>query len=549
MTTPQEKPQNIASNTSSATDRFDQADWDSNTPESNEAKVQDTTAIAAKPPAKAATRSRKRKTALPLATVDTLIIGAGFAGLGTAIRLKQAGMQDFLILERAEQVGGTWRDNTYPGAACDIPSNLYSYSFAQNPNWSRGFSGSSEILGYIHHLVSHFELDTKIRFQQQVTGMQFDSDRGLWQVHLAQGAFYQARTVVSAAGPLSNFSLPNITGLADFKGKKIHSAAWDHQYDLTGKRVAVIGTGASGIQIIPELVKTATHVKVFQRTPAWVVPRPDYKTPEWNKLVFRKIPTAQTALRQALYWTHESMALAVIWNSPLTVVAQTLANSHLKRQVADRWLRRQLTPDFKIGCKRVLVSNDYYPALQQPNCKLITWPIVKITENGIQSMEGVEHLVDCIVFATGFDVSKSGTPFPITGINGRQLGDEWARGAQAYKSINVAGYPNLFFTFGPNSGPGHNSALVYMESQIDYAVKAIQTILGKNLKALDVKPDAQNQYNQDIQRRLAKTNWNSGCKSWYLTEDGFNATMYPGFATQYAKQMKHLNLSDYIETV
>ncbi|AXI02138.1 flavin-containing monooxygenase [Aquirhabdus parva] len=493
------------------------------------------------------TRSRKTPPSVnkALAIVDTLIIGAGFAGLGSAIRLKQAGLENLLIIERSDKVGGTWRDNTYPGAACDIPSNLYSYSFAQNPNWSRGFSNSSEILGYIHYLVDHFKLSNLIKFNHNVSSLSFDEQTGLWTVALADGEFYQARTIISAAGPLSNFSFPKIAGLENFKGKKIHSANWDHDYKIEGKRVAVIGTGASAIQIIPELVKTAEFVKVFQRTPGWVTPRPDYKTPEWNKIIFRKLPATQTAMRKALYWTHESMALAVIWNSPLTKVAEQLAKSHLKRQVKDVWLRRQLTPDFKIGCKRVLVSNDYYPALQQPNCKLITWPIVKITEHGVQTMEGVEHVVDCIVFATGFDVSKSGTPFPITGINNRNLAEEWSRGAQAYKSINVSGFPNLFFTFGPNSGPGHNSALVYMESQIDHAIRLIKTIIDQEIKVLDVKPEIQAEYNQKIQKRLTKTNWNSGCKSWYLTEDGFNSTMYPGFATQYQNQMKNIDLSDY----
>ncbi len=499
-----------------------------------------------KPLAKKTVTGRQASANTPSKTVDSLIIGAGFAGLGSAIRLRQAGVNNIAILERFDRVGGTWRDNTYPGAACDIPSNLYSYSFAQSPNWSRGFSGSAEILSYIDHLVSQFNLAPLIHFKQNVTGLVFDQDKGVWIVSVEGGNTYHARSIIMAGGPLSNFSFPRINGLENFKGKKIHSANWDHSYDLKAKRIAVVGTGASGIQIIPELVKTAEFVKVFQRTPAWVVPRPDYVTPQWHKTLFQKIPVAQTALRKALYYAHESMALAVIWNSPLTKVAEQLARSHLKRQVQDRWLRRQLSPDFAIGCKRVLVSNDYYPALQKQNCKLITWPIVKITENGVQSMEGVEHLVDCIVFATGFDVSKAGTPFPITGLNGCQLADEWSGGAKAYKSINVSGYPNLFFTFGPNSGPGHNSALVYMESQIDYAVKAIKTILIKNLKALDVKAQVQEKYNEDMQKRLAKTNWNSGCKSWYLTEEGFNATMYPGFATQYANQMKDLNLKDYI---
>lgn len=534
-----DSPENLS--TASVNDRVDDQQWDATpTPKPTRRKTSST----GKTP-----RSKRQpvKNHDPVATVSTLIIGAGFAGLGTAIRLKQAGMTDVLILERANQVGGTWRDNTYPGAACDIPSHLYSYSFAPNPNWSRTFSGSAEILHYIHHLVGHFDLLPLIRFGQNVSGLVFDQQQGLWQISTTQGVQYAARTVVMAGGALSNFAWPNIDGVTQFQGKKIHSANWDHDYPMAGKRVAVIGTGASAVQIIPELVKYAEFVKVFQRTPAWVVPRPDFATPSWQKALFSKLPLAQTAVRQALYWTHESMALAVIWKSPLTRIAEGLAAAHLKRQVKDRWLRRQLTPDFTIGCKRVLVSNDYYPALQQPNCKLITWPMVNITANGVQTMEGVEHVVDCIVFATGFEVSKAGTPFPITGLGGRQLADEWSSGAKAYKSINVSGYPNLFFTFGPNSGPSHNSALVYMESQIDYAVRAIQTIIRKNLKGLDVRADIQAQYNQALQKRLAKTSWNSGCKSWYLTADGFNATMYPGFATQYAKQMQAFEIKHYHE--
>lgn len=499
---------------------------------------------------KIVSRERKstKKAALPKSVKPAhavLIIGAGFAGLGSAIRLRQAGIDDVVILERADEVGGTWRDNSYPGAACDIPSNLYSYSFAQNPDWSRGFSASAEILEYIHHLVNEFNLRPLIRFKQNVTGLFFDEDSGLWTATVAGGESVQARSVVMAPGPLSNASFPKIPGLDSFEGHKIHSAMWDHEYDFKGKRVAVIGTGASGIQIIPELVKQAKFVKVFQRTPGWVLSRPDYKTPEWNKTFFRAIPAAQTVLRRALFWGHESMALSVIWKSPLTALTERVALAHLKRQVKDSWMRRQLTPDFRIGCKRVLISNEYYPALQRENCKLVTWPIATLSPAGIRTAEGVEHQVDCIVFATGFDVCNSGTPFPVSGVQGRQLNEEWARGAQAYKSINVSGYPNLFMTFGPNSGPGHNSALVYMEAQIDYLVRGIKTLLDNNLKALDVKPDVQTQHNTEIQNRLAKTNWNSGCKSWYLTADGYNATMYPGFATQYARQMRDFKLQDY----
>ncbi|MEQ9545442.1 MAG: NAD(P)/FAD-dependent oxidoreductase [Marinobacter sp.] len=501
-----------------------------------------------------ATPSRKPKSAAKKTPVKSvkkhqpatvLIVGAGFAGLGTAIRLQQAGIKDIVILERAGEVGGTWRDNNYPGAACDIPSNLYSYSFDQNPDWSRSFSGSEEILGYIKAMVKRFDLEKYIRFNQNVSDLAFDENQGIWNATTDQGDVFSGRAAVMAQGPLSNASFPDISGIEKYQGHKVHSAAWDHDYDFRGKKVGVIGTGASAIQIIPELVKDASKLTVFQRTPAWVVPRPDFDTPDWQKTLFREVPASQSALRKGLYLAHESMALAVIWNSPMTRLAERLGRWHLKRQVKDRWLRRQLTPDYRIGCKRILVSNDYYPALQQPNCKLITWPITRMSENGILTAEGIEHQFDCIVFATGFDVGHSGTPFPVRGMGGRKLEEEWKRGAQAYKSINVAGYPNLFLTFGPNSGPGHNSALVYMESQIDYIVKGVKTILDKNLKALSVRGKAQDEYNSKIQKRLAKTNWNSGCKSWYLTEDGVNATMYPGFATQYARQMASLELKDY----
>jgi len=489
--------------------------------------------------------SRHAKAANAITVLDTLIIGAGFAGLGSAIRLKQAGITNIAILERGSAVGGTWRDNQYPGAACDIPSNLYSYSFALNPGWSRGYSGAREILGYIHHLVAEYQLEELIRFQQNVTSMAFDERAGLWRIETAHGERHLARAVVMAQGPLSNASFPAMPGIEQFKGHKIHSARWDHGYDFADKKVAVIGTGASGIQIIPELVKVAEKVTVFQRTPGWVLPRADFAQPRWLQSLFAKAPRTQKAVRAALYGIHEATATAMIWNTPATRLAEAAARAHLKRQVPDRWMRRQLTPDFTIGCKRVLISNDYYPSLQAPNAKLITWPIATLSEKGIRTVEGVEHQVDCIVFATGFDVCKSGTPFPVTGLDGRQLGEEWSRGAQAFKSINVSGYPNLFLTFGPNSGPGHNSALVYMESQIDYAVQGITALLRSGHRYLDVKPAVQARHNTALQKRLTKTNWNSGCKSWYLTADGYNATMWPGFATQYAQQLKQFDLADY----
>ncbi|RDI44985.1 flavin-containing monooxygenase [Nocardia mexicana] len=481
--------------------------------------------------------------------LDVAIIGAGFAGIGAAIRLRQRGVGNYAIFERGDRVGGTWRDNTYPGAACDIPSRLYSYSFAPNPEWSQTYSGSAEILGYIESMVDEFGIRPQIRFGHTVTGLVYDEENGWWEVAFAgRRRKVLARTVVLAAGPLANAGFPDIPGIDDYEGHKIHSARWDHDYDFAGKKVAVVGTGASAVQIIPELVRRAGSVKVYQRTPGWVLPRVNRRTNAVTRQLYRQVPLTQRLARQAWFWGHESVALGVVWNSPLTRVVESVATMHLRSQVSDPWLRRQLTPDFRAGCKRLLLSNDYYPALQRENCTLVTWPIARIAPQGIRTAEGIEHRADCIVFATGFEVSKQGTPIPVTGRDGRLLADDWAGGAYAHKSVTVAGYPNLFLTFGPNSGPGHNSALVYMEAQIDYLTEAIGLVVDRGLRSLEVRRDRQDRYNRRLQRRLTATTWNSGCRSWYLTEDGFNPTMYPGFGTQYTRQLARVDPDDFVLT-
>ncbi|MGZ9827582.1 flavin-containing monooxygenase [Tsukamurella ocularis] len=478
-------------------------------------------------------------------THSVAIIGAGFAGIGAAIRLRDKGIDDYVVFERDTRVGGTWRDNTYPGAACDIPSRLYSYSFAPNPDWSHTYSGSAEILDYIDSMVESSGVAPRIRFEHTVTGVVYDADAGEWTISFDGREPERARAVIIASGPLANCSFPAIRGIEDYEGHKIHSARWDHDYDFAGKKVAVVGTGASAVQIVPELVKQAASVKVFQRTPGWVLPRINTETGEFTKSIYRRIPGAQQLARALWFWGHESVALGVVWNTPLTRVVEAVSKLHLRLQVRDPWLRRQLTPDFAAGCKRLLMTSDYYPALQRDNCTLVTWPIARIAPQGIRTVEGVEHRFDCIVFATGFDVSKTGSPIPVTGLDGRVLADEWSGGAYAYRSVAVSGYPNLYVTFGPNSGPGHSSALVYMEAQIDYITDAIGQLLRNGWKALDVRADAQEEYNRDIQRRLTATTWNSGCSSWYLTDDGFNATMYPGFASQYVGQLRTVDLQDY----
>jgi len=478
-------------------------------------------------------------------TYSTVVIGAGFTGLGAAIKLAQAGVDDVVVLERADRVGGTWRDNTYPGIACDIPSLLYSFSFAKNPNWTSAYPSGDEICAHIEEMATQFDLRRRIRFGTEVDGLSFDEGAGVWTVSTKQRKRFRARTIVLASGPLTDASLPGLRGLDSYRGHKIHSARWDHEYDFGGKRVGVLGTGASAVQIVPELVKQAEFVKVFQRTPGWVLPRFNPATPPAVQTLFVKVPGAQHVAREALFWGHEVSALALVWNSPLTSVVAGLGKLHLRRTVKDPWLRRQLTPTFTPGCKRMLISSDYYPALQRDNCKLVDWPIATLSPVGVRTSDGIEHHLDCIVFATGYDVHLQGPPFPVTGLDGQSLAAEWADGARAYKSINAAGYPNLFFMTGPNSGPGHNSLLAYVEGQLDYAVTAITTILRGDLRYLDVREDVQRRHNQGIQRRLRSTTWMSGCSSWYLTEDGFNAAMYPGFATQYLRQMRDFRLDHY----
>lgn len=492
------------------------------------------------------TMDRRRAVRTQEKTHDALVIGAGFTGLGTAHKLREAGIRNIVVLERSDRVGGTWRDNQYPGAACDIPSLLYSFSFAKNPSWSRMYSPSKEICAHIDDLVEQWGLQPYIRFNTEVTGLAFDEDDGIWRVATAEGIEFRARAVVAAGGPLADASFPDIRGIDDYEGHKILSARWDHDYDLAGKHIAVIGTGASAIQIIPEVAKKAASVKVFQRTPGWVMPRLDLPTPGLAKAIYATVPGAQHAARTALFWAHEAAATGLVWDGPVTNLVEDIGRLHLRVAVKDPWLRRQLTPDFRPGCKRMLMSSDYYPALQRRNVKLITWPIATLSPRGIRTADAIEHAVDCIIFATGYDVHLDGPPFEVIGLGGRDLKEEWAGHSQAYKSASVHGYPNLFLTCGPNSGPGHNSLLVYVEGQIHYAVEGIKAILSRDLAVLDVRADVQDRYNVTIQKRLRRTTWMSGCTSWYLTADGYNAAMYPGFATQYRRQMQNFRLRDYV---
>jgi cation diffusion facilitator CzcD-associated flavoprotein CzcO len=481
-------------------------------------------------------------------TVTTAIIGAGFSGLGAAIKLVEAGVDDIVVLERADEIGGTWRDNTYPGVACDVPSLLYSYSYEPNPLWSQTFASGAEIQQYLEDVVAKRDLRKYVKFNENVRGIRWDEDRTEWVIQTDK-TIYRARTVIASYGPLANTSLPKIPGIDTFGGKIIHTARWDHTYDFTGKTVAVIGTGSTAVQVTPELVGKAERVRVFQRTAGWVIPRSNTAIPQGVQWLFTRLPAVQQLLRSVMLGASDAAALAVVWNTVLTSLMAEAGKWYLAREVKDPWLRRRLTPNFRPGCKRMLVSSDYYPALQADNCELVTWPIAGISETGVMTCEGVERTADVIVCATGYEVTKTAPPIEIVGRGGRSLNDEWCRGAFAYKSVNVAGYPNLFFTFGPNAGPGHISALVYMEAEIDYAVRVIRLMRARHLTSMDVRAGAQEAYNEWVQRRLLRTTWNSGgCTSWYLTEDGFNATMFPGFAATFRRMLKNIELHDYTAT-
>jgi len=474
------------------------------------------------------------------------IIGCGFGGIGMAIRLRQAGIQSFTIYERASEVGGTWRDNTYPGCACDVPSHVYSFSFEPNPDWSRRYAPSAEIQAYLLRCVERHDLRRHIRFETEIAGAAFDENEGLWTLTTRTGERIAARLVVSAVGGLVDPAYPDIRGIDDFAGAKFHTARWNHDYDLAGKRVAVIGTGASAIQVVPSIASQVASLTVFQRTPSWIMPKADREIPAWAKRLFRRVPAAQKLVRTLLYALSEVRGPLVFLDAPrLSKLPEAAALAHLRKSVKDPELRRKLTPTYQFGCKRVLISDDYLPTFERENVELVTEGIERITTAGIRTRDGRERQFDAIIFATGFSVGLARAPFPVTGLGGRTLDDAWRDGAIAYKGMCVAGFPNWFMIMGPNTGPGHTSVLVYTEAQIDYVLQAIHLLRDRHLRWLTVKQSVQDAYNAGIQGRMKHMVWQSGCNSWYLDATGENHALYPGFATEYCLRVRHLHPTEF----
>lgn len=474
---------------------------------------------------------------------EIAIIGAGFAGLGMAATLRQRGITDFVVFERAGEVGGTWRDNTYPGCACDVKSDLYSFSFAPNPDWGHRYARQPEILAYLRRVADEFGLRPHIRFGHEVEEARWNDAEARWHIRTSEGTF-TARILISGHGPLIQPKWPDIPGLDTFPGPRFHSARWDHSVNLEGKRVGVIGTGASAIQFIPEVQKVAARLTVFQRSAPWIMPRMDAPTSERRRTLYRRYPALQRLSRQWIFGVAEVRFLTFS-NERFRRLAEELGRKHLAAQVPDPALRAKLTPNYRLGCKRVLVSDDYYPAMTQPNVDLVTERICEVRGSRVITADGAEHELDVLIGGTGFDATHPAIFRVIHGRDGRSLAQAW-QPMQALHGTTVAGFPNLFLIVGPNTGLGHNSMVYIMEAQIGYIMGALEHLERGHLLALEPRPEAQAAYNAALQEKLRGTVWTQGgCTSWYLDENGHNATLWPERAANFRRTLRHFDPSLY----
>ena len=475
------------------------------------------------------------------------IIGAGHAGLCMGMKLKAAGEHAFLILEKAPTLGGTWRDNTYPGASCDAPSFLYSFSFAQKTDWSRRFAWQPELLAYSAECAVKAGLLPHCRFNAEVTSARFDESRNLWRLGLANGDTLEADFVVTAVGQLHRPAIPAIPGREHFAGAQFHSARWDHALDLTGKRVAVIGNAASAVQFVPQIAPTVTQLTIFQRSPNWLLPRRDrLYSPRTQRMLTRWPWLAR--LRHNFQWFFfGELQLTPLMKQvrPVQWLARRYSLMHLRRQVADPALRAKLVPDYPIGAKRVLFNDDYYPALNRANVRLVTEPIAEITPDGVRTRTGELHPAEVIVFATGFKATEFLAPMAITGRGDRDLREEWNHGAHAYLGVTVTGFPNLFMLYGPNTNLGHNSILVMIEAQVDYIIDALRQMSARGLRRLDVERAVMEQYNRALQQDLARSVWATNKDSWYKLADGTITNNWPHSTIRYRRLMRRADLAVY----
>lgn len=478
--------------------------------------------------------------------VEVAIAGAGFGGLCMAIKLKQAGIDDFVILEKGAEVGGTWRDNQYPGAACDVQSHMYSYSFETSAKWTKRYAPWQEIQQYILDVTAKYGLRPHIRLGQEVTSAVFNEAAARWVIKTASGDTVMARHWVLASGPLHVPAIPNIKGLDRFQGKVMHSAQWDHAYDLTGKTVVSIGTGGSAIQYVPEIAPKVKQLHVFQRTAAWVIPRDERRYSAFRKWMFAAIPVTRTLHRWRCYWTNESRVWP-IFHPKLAKVGEFFLKQFIKWQVKDPALVQKLTPDYTLGCKRILISNKWFPTFNRPNVELVTDDIREITPEGIVSRDGTLRKADCIILGTGFVVDPRiyMKNFELRGRHGHTLAEDWKTSPTSYLGITTAHYPNMYQLVGPHTGLGHNSIIFMIEAQADYIVQCMKLLKQKGADYLDVKPQAQARFLADVTDHLQGTVWSSGCRSWYQTAEGINFAIWPKSTWRYWLETRRVNVSDY----
>jgi len=474
------------------------------------------------------------------------IIGAGISGICLAIRLKRAGIDDFVVLEKADALGGTWRDNTYPGCACDVPSYFYCYSFEPKPDWSHTYSPQAEILAYLDHCAEKYGLRPHVRLGEEVREARYDEAAGRWQIETASGRVWRPRVLVAGCGQLNRPFVPDLPGLEGFEGIAFHSAEWRWDVDLEGLRVAAIGNGPSAVQFIPDLARTARKLSVFQRTPNWVMPRPDVAYSGLRHRLYRTFPLLMWLHRAFYYWRFEVLFYPIFRKrSGVRAKAERLYREYLESEISDPEMRAALLPDYPAGCKRIVISSDFYPALRRDNVELVTSAIERVTPKGIVTADGVERPLDAIVFGTGFRTTEFLAPMEIRGREGRRLHDAWSAGAEAYMGMAVAGFPNLFLMYGPNTNLGHNSIIFMIECQARYIERCVREILDRGLRSLEVREEAMARFNERLQRDLEDMVWTGDCQSWYKTDDGKVTNNWSGSTLSYWWRTRRPDFSRY----
>jgi cation diffusion facilitator CzcD-associated flavoprotein CzcO len=480
-------------------------------------------------------------------SVDVLIVGAGFSGLCMAIQLRKSGRDSFLVIEKGEELGGTWWYNQYPGCACDIPSHLYSFSFARNPDWTRKYSGQREILDYLRATAKRFGVSDRIRLRTPLQEATWDEQRSVWHTVAGDGQRVDARVLVSGMGALHIPKYPDLPGFDRFTGSAFHSAEWNPAVDLDGKDVAVIGTGASAAQIVPSIAPRARKLYVFQRTPAWVLPRPDGPISERWRWLYHSIPGLNRLVRTLIFFRIEMFVYGFLGNRRMHALAERQARMHLEKQIPDPELRARLTPHYEFGCKRVLISSDFYPALTQPNVELVTSGIAQVREHSIVTEDGVERPLDVMVYGTGFRVTEMLRGIRIVGTGGVEIHDTWRERISAYLGITVSGFPNFFMLLGPNTGLGHNSVLLMIEAQVRYIMSCLRLMRKRGERVMDVRPEVQQRFVEELRRLMPHTVWESGCRSWYQdARTGESAATWPGSVVAYRRRTRTVDADDYV---